>query len=455
MNEWFEAEKRVERAHELYESGRWEEALRELRAALRVNPDQPQWQYNLGVTLEAMGRYPEAVEAFKLALVHEGEDLELLNIIGINCARADRYEEAMAFLQRAERLDPDDPTSYVHRIETCGGMGDHDAARTMFYQALHAADEREPARAYLNIAPSLVACGEVDRALWCLKQALRIDPNIEQVHARLGDAWWAKGDHEKACASYLQHLRRDPGDGDTLLDLGNLLIEMRRPAEAAEKFRRAIELDPSNADAHFCLGQLALLADRPAAARRSLQMALRLKPDRPEVHQKLAAIALSEGDRGGARDHLAAELKADHPRRCAAATEELGRLLLDAEMPAQAVEMFEPLARAHPDDARVAHHLGVALLLVGQMTRGIRQCRRAVALDGDFTLAMHNLVVANIQRGNLRRARYWLAKARQVDPRDHRLRRLGRKLRAVTINRAIRCFLDVFTSRPTGSSRAS
>ena len=30
MNEWFEAEQRAERAHELFDSGRWEDALREL-----------------------------------------------------------------------------------------------------------------------------------------------------------------------------------------------------------------------------------------------------------------------------------------------------------------------------------------------------------------------------------------------------------------------------------------
>ena len=39
MNDWMDAEQRVERAHEFYESGRWEDALRELRAALEINPN--------------------------------------------------------------------------------------------------------------------------------------------------------------------------------------------------------------------------------------------------------------------------------------------------------------------------------------------------------------------------------------------------------------------------------
>ena len=445
MNEWFEAEKRVERAHDLYESGRWEEALRELRAAVRVNPDQPQWQYNLGVTLEAMGRHTEAIEAFKLALAHEGEDLELLNILGVNCTRIERYDEALDFLHRAERVDPSDPASYINRIETYTGLGDHDTARTMFYLALEAGNE--PAKAYLNIAPSLIECGEVDRALWCCRQVLRIDPHEELVHARLGDAWWAKGEHDKAQASYLEHLRREPGDYETLLDLGNLLIEMKKPTEAAEKFRRAIELDPTNADAHFCLGQLAMLIDQPAAARRSLQLALRIKPDRPEVHQKLAMIALHAGDVEAAQEHLRAELAIDDAHRCAAAADELGRLLLDADMPAPAAEVFGALAQSHPDDARFAHQLAVALLLTGRTAEGMRLCRRAVNLDDTFTLAMHNLTVANIQLGNLRRAAYWLGRARKVDGKDRRLLALRRRLRVMTLGRRIRLMLAAMTGR--------
>ena len=38
MNEWFEAEQRIERAQELTESQRWAEALAELEAALAINP---------------------------------------------------------------------------------------------------------------------------------------------------------------------------------------------------------------------------------------------------------------------------------------------------------------------------------------------------------------------------------------------------------------------------------
>src|SRR5262245_53815618 len=51
MNEWFDAEHHVERAHEHYEAGRWTEAETELRHALSLNPYRPDWHFNLGLTL--------------------------------------------------------------------------------------------------------------------------------------------------------------------------------------------------------------------------------------------------------------------------------------------------------------------------------------------------------------------------------------------------------------------
>ena len=38
MTEWDDAERRVEKAQELFEQRRWSEALEELRAATDINP---------------------------------------------------------------------------------------------------------------------------------------------------------------------------------------------------------------------------------------------------------------------------------------------------------------------------------------------------------------------------------------------------------------------------------
>lgn len=65
--DWLEAEYRAERANELLEAHRWDEALRELCAAVDINPNNAVWQLNLGKLLDDMKRYDEAVKAFRCA----------------------------------------------------------------------------------------------------------------------------------------------------------------------------------------------------------------------------------------------------------------------------------------------------------------------------------------------------------------------------------------------------
>jgi len=74
MNDWYDAEQRVEKAQELFEQQKWPEALELLRAAVSVNPYNPAWHFNIGLTLDEMERYPEAIDAYEEALALPPDD---------------------------------------------------------------------------------------------------------------------------------------------------------------------------------------------------------------------------------------------------------------------------------------------------------------------------------------------------------------------------------------------
>src|SRR3989442_14446633 len=84
MSEWFDAEQHVERAHEHFEAGRWEDAESELRLALSMNPQQAEWHFNLGLTLDAAGRHIDAATSFRSAAELNPEDAQPLIMTGVS-----------------------------------------------------------------------------------------------------------------------------------------------------------------------------------------------------------------------------------------------------------------------------------------------------------------------------------------------------------------------------------
>ena len=118
MNDWVDAEHHVERAHELFDAGRWDEAESELRRALSLNPYQSEWHFNLGLTLEAAGRDADAADAFRDAFkLSDDPDSHAALLVGVNLTRAGRPGEALEWLERAEKMEPAGTEAQVHRIE--------------------------------------------------------------------------------------------------------------------------------------------------------------------------------------------------------------------------------------------------------------------------------------------------------------------------------------------------
>lgn len=466
MNDWMDAEGHVERAHEHYEHGRWEEAEFELREALSLNPYRPEWHFNLGLTLEAAGRYEEAVKAFQECHHLDSDDPQVALAVGVNLLRADEPRAAIGWLEQARKLDGSNPVPLVMRIEAHTRLGEHEQAELMFYLSQQV--DPNNAEALSAMAESLLSRNLIDKAIWCLREAASNDPGLPGVHAKLARAYRATGRHERARQLFLRELRQDPGDIDTLLDLGELLIDMNRLGEAGEKFRRVLEIEPDNAEAHFRLAEIADRERNHQAALEHFDVVLRLDPGFPGARRRLARMLLSTGEssvpaglreRSGAVRHQIRELldeelaqlrrslpdgggvPAERAAESADRAEliELAQTLIDAHRCEDARWVLGRLLAEHSSDVEAMHLYAVACFRSGGKSRqgearrlraeGVDVCRALLKLDPRFVPAMHNIAVAHVHEGQPKRARYWVTQALRVDPDDAALRRLRLRLR--------------------------
>lgn len=485
MNDWSDAERHVEKAHEYYEAGRWADAESELREALSLNPYRAEWHFNLGLTLEAAGRFDDAASAFQKAHELEPDDAQITVALGLTALRLEQYAKAIEWFEHAEKLEPGQPDSFIHRIEAYARLGDHDRAEAMFFLVQHLDDDwpvgpsgasradraapppeqswdekaaltdMDRAAALANMAGSLLDRDLHERAIWCLREALQLDPSLPRAHAKLAEAFAATGRQERARQLYLRELRERPGCVDSLLDLGDLLVDMGRFAEAGEKYRRVLELESDNPDAHAALGELALQqgSDRDAAA--AFGVVLRLEPEFPGVRRRLAELALRREEIGEARKHLRLELRtlkgAEGETPAPWDPEDLadlGELLLDARLPADAVGVFRTLAAQTPEDARAHHLLAVACLQSGLRREGEIAERRALKRDARLIAAVHNLALSAYETGRFTHAWAWLSRARHEGLEDASLRRLRTLLRWRGLERGVRAVVRRVAPHP-------
>jgi len=470
MNRWQDAEEHAQQAHRYFRAGQWQRALDELNEALEQRPDQGEWHFGLGLTLDALHRYDEAARAFAKAVAFGGEEPAALLHLGVDQIRSGRAEDAIETLERLNQLEPLCEMGYVHRVLACAQAGRHDEAEVMFYLARDVAenadrDDAGPAAlagaggpegraaAHDHLAQSLLLrCpADPDRAVWCWQEALRLDPRHPTAGRHLARTLQKRGQTERAAGRFVAHLDERPDDTATRLEYADLLLETGQRARAGEQYRRVLLADPTLAAAHLRLGELALASGDPAAARDRFRRARQLDPRRPGVCLGLARAEWLRGRRDRARRLLHEELRC----RGHAPAQLIGvaELLVGLSCFDEAAGVLSPLLDAAPagpppplaeDPAARAAALrwrGVARLALKQTDPGIDDLRHAVRLDPRDVTALTHLAGAALDADDLPGAGHWIAQGRAAKPRHAPLRRLRLRWWARRVRTSARRFL--------------
>ncbi|MEM9881389.1 MAG: tetratricopeptide repeat protein [Planctomycetota bacterium] len=450
MSQWHEADHHAERAQRFYRAGQWERALEELRTALDQRPGEGEWWFGLGLTLDALERYGEAAEAYQRALGVRGEDVPGLLHLGVDLLRAGQPEAAIEALEKVNRLDPSVESAYAHRVLACTLLEDHDEAEVMFYLTRqHAGDDGRggdrvvQASAHDYLAQSLVMRGELARARWCWREALRIDPAHPEANRRLAELHQHGGENDRARHHYQRQLRLTPDDAETLLDFADFLFDANRLAEAGDKYRRALAVDGTLAVAHRRLGELAAINGHLGAAADRYERAAQLDPALPGVGLGLAEVALRQGELDDARRHAARELEVEGQSAEQLLT--LGELLHDLGDPPAAVRLLSPLIAGgddrlfsdHATYARALRCRAAARLDVGQLAEAVEDAAHGLSLVPNDPGTLRVVVAASLRCGDLATAGRWLARAGRTVQSDAGLRRLRRRWRWAKLRRVL------------------
>lgn len=276
---------------------------------IRRNPDAWLAHQNLGMDRVSQQRMEDAVAHFEAVLAIRPEHAEALNNLGGALSHLGRFDEAQDAYRKAIVLDVRNaPYAQVNLGNLLLTDGKTDEAIEQFRAALLLNPEYD--EAHNSLGAALVRKGFINEGIEHLKEALRIHPDYAQAYNNLGSAV-QKQDAAKAVEFYREALRVDPRFIDAHNNLGETFYLQGDVPGAIAAYQKVIELDARHEKAWYNLGLCFTAQDKMAEAEAAYKKAVSLNPGYANAHNNLANNLLKEKRAREAVDHLQKAVEAD------------------------------------------------------------------------------------------------------------------------------------------------
>ncbi len=257
--------------------GYYDEALKEYKETLRINPNQFQALNDLGGILLRRRQYDEAIGYFKRSLAAKPDYLLAMG----NLARA--YEGKANLKQavkEAERMVQAAPTNYeIHNFlgTYYAKAGKLDKAIAEFKEAIRLNPRYRSARRNLEIARRK---NELIKQQGIINEGAssEVPPDSVMGHFYRGIAFQQKGLLDKAVWEYQEVLKINPGYFDARVNLGMAYFKLGDDDQAIVEFNRALKLRPKSAVCHTNLGAIYARLEDKEKALYHFRESLRLDP---------------------------------------------------------------------------------------------------------------------------------------------------------------------------------
>jgi tetratricopeptide (TPR) repeat protein len=428
----------------LVEIRRPEDALAPLELVARSTPPQARTFYYLGRSQLALDRVPEAVASLKRALSlaeEQGANAEALRLIQNQLARAllsaGERDEAAAHFEKSRRLSAEGAAAERERLERylAGDRDREEEAETSPVPVIEAsplADLAPPerldlmseaketlARTYFNLGVMQTQQQRFARAAEMFESAAGVDPDFPRVEASLGVARFNAGQFDRATAPLTRAVESHPSDPGLRRLLAMAWLNTQEYEKAAELLRDDPERlkDPS---LQFAFGLALVKSDRPAEAERVFSSLVALHGDSAELSVLLGQAHAQQGDFTSAIESFrrALNTKPDIPEANAA----LGVIYLKQGRLKEAEEALRAELSLRPGDVQSQQNLAVVLDATQRSDEALRMVREVLKAEPEFADARYLMGKILLGRGDVVEAVAQLEAAARLAPEDSNIR---------------------------------
>ncbi len=330
----------------------YQAAAADFRAALRVDPNAQSAHYNLALSLLRLEKADEAMHELEIVTRANPSAVEAQYNLALLLEKQERYAEAREHLAAALSARPADVGATQHLLIDDLMLQRQSEADELLQ---HLAADTTPPAVQLDAGSRLLRLGYFSQAATLLEAAQRRLPAARETDLLLARAYIGSQEDFQA----IRLLKAEPSDpsGETPYLLGLAYVSAGALQEAAQAFHDAVAANPHDARSLY---QLGMLTERDGSEHRAeavddLRQAVRWEPTN-------AAYSMA-----------------------------LGRMLLESDKPAEALQVLQ---HVHPESADEAMHtllLGIAQAATEGISIAQPTLIRAVQLAPASALA-HNVL---------------------------------------------------------------
>jgi tetratricopeptide (TPR) repeat protein len=392
----------------LAQSGKDDEALRQVKAATEAAPSSATAQFILGKMLASRGDIEGAKQAYT-------EVLRLNPRAGaahVALARLHLIEgsedASLRAADEAVRVQPNDVDAQLARVRGLLATGETAQAEALIERLMR----RHSGLPSVHIQRGMVAIGRKDAAAAraAFRRALELDSEAIEALAGLTALDLGDKDYAAAKARVDEQVTKTKSRPDVLLLAARVYGAAGDTSSAEQFLRRAIDINPSLLPAYGMLGRLYLDQKKLQEAQREFDT-LAQRQTKPVAALTMSAlISEVQGNQTEARKRYEQVLSVDGAAPIAA--NNLAWMYAESgENLDRALQLAQTAATSSPDQPEVMDTLGWVYYKKNLPDLAIRQFSRCVEKEPSNGAYHHHLALAQLQAGQTEQARQSLQRA--------------------------------------------
>ena len=190
------------------------QAISYTQKALQQKPDYAPGHYNLAKALHMTGNRDKAMSSYRLAIKYNPYFEEAFFNLGFLAIERKQFEEAIDNFKSFLKMQPRHPKAHFGLATSYAMMGKQEEAKQYYENAI--AYDPEFLSPYINLANLHMTTGNTMEAKNLLKMVLLKNPNLAGVHKNLGLILMQEKDMNNASEHFREYLRLMPTASDAL-----------------------------------------------------------------------------------------------------------------------------------------------------------------------------------------------------------------------------------------------